>query len=77
MLRRNLCCKTTGTMQKRTTERYKRSKCKLPLPPRRINYHLALLLRLAQTEYQRITTLHKQQETSIAPNRDTTNHQYC
>ena len=48
--------------KERTAERYERSKRKLPLAPRRVYYHLALLFRLAQTEYQRVTALHKQQE---------------
>ena len=48
--------------KERTAERYECSKRKLPLAPRRVYYHLALLFRLAQTEYQRVTALHKQQE---------------
>ena len=35
---------------------------KFPLAPRRVYYHLAMFFRLAQTEYQRVTALHKQQE---------------
>ena len=48
--------------EERPAERHERSKRKLPLPPRRVDYHLTLLFRLAQTEYQRIATLHEQQE---------------
>ena len=48
--------------KERPAERHERSKRKLPLPPRRVDYHLTLLFRLAQTKYQRVTPLHKQQE---------------
>ena len=62
-----------GSSETRTIEQRKRSKeraskrderCKreLPLPSRRINHHLLLLLRLPQTEQKRITSLHEQQE---------------
>ena len=48
--------------KKSTAKRYERSERKLPFTPRRVDYHFALLFRLAQTEYQRIATLHEQQE---------------